>query len=122
MGMTEVRRDGKDNAAVAKVIKKEFMLKMDVMDQQDFIHHMHTYASACWVRSSTTLGPTCSLRHLHVFQAATEAVHQVQLEDEIPENERARLDPDHWYEINLTNATLFSNLVCFVLLHVSVKT
>lgn len=90
VGLTEVRRDGKDNAAVAKVIKKEFMLKMDVMDQQEFIHHMHTYASACW--------------------AATEAVHQVQLEDDIPENERARLDPDHWYEINLTNATLFSNL------------
>merc|ERR1719384_426022 len=90
VGLTEVRRDGKDNAAVAKVIKKEFMLKMDVMDQQEFIQHMHTYASACW--------------------AATEAVHQVQLDDDIPENERARLDPDHWYEINLTNATLFSNL------------
>merc|ERR1719189_2144574 len=90
VGLTEVRRDGKDNAALAKVIKKEFMLKMDVMDQQEFIHHMHTYASACW--------------------AATEAIYQVQLEDDIPENERARLDPDHWYEINLTNATLFSNL------------
>ena len=58
VGLTEVRRDGKDNAAVAKVIKKEFMLKMDVMDQQEFIHHMHTYASACWVRSD-------SLRYLH---------------------------------------------------------
>ena len=49
VGLTEVRRDGKDTAAVAKVIKKEFMLKMDVMDQQEFITHMHTYASACWV-------------------------------------------------------------------------
>ena len=39
-----------------------------------------------------------------------EAVHQQFLEDEQPENERARLDPDHWYEINLTNASLFSNL------------
>ena len=39
-----------------------------------------------------------------------EAVHQQFLEDEQPENERARLDPDHWYEINLTNANLFSNL------------
>ena len=43
---------------MAKVIKKEFMLKMDVMDQQEFIHHMHTYASACWVRSKITLGLT----------------------------------------------------------------
>ena len=39
-----------------------------------------------------------------------ESVHQLMLDDEIPENERARLDPDHWYEINLTNAVLFSNL------------
>ena len=39
-----------------------------------------------------------------------EAVHQLMLDDEIPENERKRLDPDHWYEINLTNAVLFSNL------------
>ena len=37
-------------------------------------------------------------------------MHQLFLEDETPENERARLDPDHWYEINLTNATLFANL------------
>ena len=58
MGMTEVRRDGKDNAAVAKVIKKEFMLKMDVMDQQEFINHMHTYASACWVRPGTIMSLT----------------------------------------------------------------
>ena len=39
-----------------------------------------------------------------------ESVHQLMLDDEIPENERKRLDPDHWYEINLTNAVLFSNL------------
>jgi len=89
-GVTEVRRDNKDNIAVAKVIRKEFMAKIDVMDPQDFINHMHAYASAAW--------------------ASMEAVHQLMLEDEIPENERARLDPDHWYEINLTNAVLFSNL------------
>ena len=32
------------------------------------------------------------------------------LDDNHPQNERAHLDPDHWYEINLTNASLFSNL------------
>ena len=32
------------------------------------------------------------------------------LKDERPENERVRLDPDHWYENNLTNSSLFSNL------------
>ena len=32
------------------------------------------------------------------------------LEDDKPENERERLDPDHWYENNLTNSSLFANL------------
>ena len=39
-----------------------------------------------------------------------EAMHQLVLDDEQPENEKARLDPDHWYENNLTNASLFANL------------
>ena len=39
-----------------------------------------------------------------------ESLHQQFLEDETPENERARLDPDHWYENNLCNASLFANL------------
>lgn len=37
-------------------------------------------------------------------------MHQLFLDDEQPENEKARLDPDHWYENNLTNASLFANL------------
>jgi hypothetical protein len=45
----QVRRDGKDNVAVAKVIRKEFLHRMDIMEQSEFISHMHTYASACWV-------------------------------------------------------------------------
>jgi len=90
VGLTEVRRDGKDNIGVAKVIRKEFLLRIDIMEQTEFVNHMHTYASACW--------------------ATLEAAHQQFLEDDQPENERARLDPDHWYETNLTNATLFSNL------------
>jgi len=32
------------------------------------------------------------------------------LEDDKPENERTRLDPDHWYENTLTNVSLFANL------------
>ena len=39
-----------------------------------------------------------------------ESMHLQFLEDETPENERARLDPDHWYEINLCNSSLFANL------------
>merc|ERR1712215_173942 len=90
VGLTEVRRDGKDNAAIAKVIQKEFLNQKDVLEQSELISHMHTYASACW--------------------ATMESLHQQFLDDDQPENERVRLDPDHWYEINLTNASLFSNL------------
>ena len=32
------------------------------------------------------------------------------LKDQKPENERANMDPDHWYELNLTNSFRFSNL------------
>jgi len=39
-----------------------------------------------------------------------ESLHLQILQDEIPENERIRMDPDHWYELNLTNTSLFSNL------------
>jgi protein-tyrosine phosphatase len=89
-GMTEVRRDGKDNAAVAKVIAKESKRCAKTMEKQDFESHMRTFSSACWA--------TC------------EVMHQLVLDDEQPENERTRLDPDHWYENNLTNASLFANL------------
>ena len=51
---------------------------------------MRDYAAACW--------ETC------------EQLHRLMLQDEQPENEKQRMDPDHWYEINLTNALLFANL------------
>eukprot|EP00088_Acartia_fossae_P005380 TRINITY_DN12376_c0_g1_i2.p1 TRINITY_DN12376_c0_g1~~TRINITY_DN12376_c0_g1_i2.p1 ORF type:complete len:430 (-),score=138.60 TRINITY_DN12376_c0_g1_i2:255-1499(-) len=91
--LTEVRRDGKDAAAVTKVIKAEFDkrsadLKED--GKSKFVRRMEAYATACW--------STC------------EAMHLLMLDDEQPENEKARLDPDHWYEVNLTNALLFANL------------
>ena len=48
--MFQVRRDNKDNIAVAKVIKKEFVAKVDLMDHLEFINHMYTFASAAWVK------------------------------------------------------------------------
>ena len=39
-----------------------------------------------------------------------EAIHRQLLLDEKPENERLHMDADHWYELNLTNSYLFSNL------------
>merc|ERR1711981_1302119 len=38
-GLTEVRRDGKDNAAIASVIKKEFERCVDHMGEADFMYH-----------------------------------------------------------------------------------
>ena len=49
VGLTEVRRDGKDNAAIGKVIKEEFNRCSEIMDQMEFVYHMRTYATACWV-------------------------------------------------------------------------
>ena len=39
-----------------------------------------------------------------------ESLHIQMLKDDIPEEERMTMDPDHWYELNLTNANLFPNL------------
>jgi len=91
--LTEVRRDGKDTAAVSQVIKNEFDKRSaDLTEEMSskFVKEMDAYATACW--------STC------------EAMHKLMLDDEQPENEKARLDPDHWYEVNLTNALLFANL------------
>ena len=49
-GLTEVRRDGKDNDAIAKVITKEFYRCINIMSQQNFVNHMHVYTYGCWVR------------------------------------------------------------------------
>ena len=48
-GFTEVRRDGKDDAAIKKVIEEE-VKRCSEMDQMEFVYHMRTYATACWVR------------------------------------------------------------------------
>ena len=45
-----------------------------------------------------------------ISQATMESMHLLMLEDDKPANERDRLDPDHWYENNLSNASLFANL------------
>ena len=49
VGLTEVRRDGKDNDAIAKVITEEANRCSESMDQMEFVYHMRTYATACWV-------------------------------------------------------------------------
>jgi len=89
-GLTEVRRDGKDDKTVADKIEKEFLRSFALLNQKDFVSHMRAYSAGCW--------------------AAMEGIHKLMLEDEKPENERTRLDPDHWYENNLTNVSLFANL------------
>ena len=53
--MAGVRRDGKDNAAIANVITKEFHRCVGNMAETNFMNHMRIVASACWVRVSKTL-------------------------------------------------------------------
>lgn len=45
-GFTEVRRDGKDNAAIATVISTEFNRCVGNSSEADFMYHMRTFASA----------------------------------------------------------------------------
>jgi len=105
--MTEVRRDGKDDAVIKKVIAAELDRRLGLDDKKKlrtppgigywpsdgkakFEAGMRDYAAACW--------ETC------------QQLHMLMLDDEQPENEKQKMDPDHWYEINLTNALLFANL------------
>ena len=49
-GLTEVRRDGKDNDSVIRVIKQEFeKCQENGMQGDELKKHMETFASACWV-------------------------------------------------------------------------
>ena len=49
-GLTEIRRDGKDNDAVIRVIKKELeRCEQNGMSGEDLRTHMETFSSACWV-------------------------------------------------------------------------
>ena len=60
-GLTEVRRDGKDNAAVIRVIQEEFKRceeKKEIkMTDLELTSHMRYFASACWVSNLLLLYP-----------------------------------------------------------------
>ena len=49
-GLTEVRRDGKDNDAIIKVIKEEFrQCEEKGLQFEEICNHMEIFASGCWV-------------------------------------------------------------------------
>jgi hypothetical protein len=49
-GLTEVRRDGKDNATIFRVIQQEFKRCEESGESgDDLCKHMQSFASACWV-------------------------------------------------------------------------
>ena len=51
-GLTEVRRDGKDNDAIARVIHMEFRrCEESGKSGEELCKHMQSFASACWVRT-----------------------------------------------------------------------
>ena len=53
VGLTEVRRDGKDDAAIAKVINDEFNRCNQIMSPSEFDRHMRTFTKGCWVSISS---------------------------------------------------------------------
>ena len=63
-GLTEVRRDGKDNAAVIRVIKEEYRRCKEKNEMSDLqlTEHMRSFAAACWVRNLLNF----SLHFLHI--------------------------------------------------------
>ena len=49
-GLTEVRRDGKDNEAIGRVIQQEFRrCEESGKSGEELCKHMQSFASACWV-------------------------------------------------------------------------
>ena len=49
-GLTQVRRDGKDNNAVSAVIQQEFKrCEENGKSGEELCKHMQSFASACWV-------------------------------------------------------------------------
>ena len=50
VGLTEIRRDGKDNDAIINVIKEEYnVCEEKGMTMEEISNHMEVFASACWV-------------------------------------------------------------------------
>ena len=54
VGLTEVRRDGKDNAAISKVITNEFNRCYPVLSELECTKHMETFSRGCWVSNRNT--------------------------------------------------------------------
>ena len=55
-GLTEVRRDGKDNNAIVRVIKQEVnRCEEGDMPDSELMTHMQSFASACWVSKAFSL-------------------------------------------------------------------
>ena len=49
-GLTEVRRDGKDNNSIVKVIREEYnTCKENELSDEQISNHMKIFSSACWV-------------------------------------------------------------------------
>ena len=70
------------------LIKDEFDRRMALPDKNKtkLVKRMREYAAACW--------QTC------------EKMHLLMLDDDQPENEKQRLDPDHWYVHSMTRRNL----------------
>mmetsp|Transcript_9709 Transcript_9709/g.9790 ORF Transcript_9709/g.9790 Transcript_9709/m.9790 type:complete len:428 (+) Transcript_9709:114-1397(+) len=87
------RRDGKDVKIVANIIKEEEIRLKSIspaLGDDEICVRLSSLSAALWKQHRDLV---------HLF-----------LEDCRPDNETLGLDPDHWYEVNLANVQLFSNL------------
>lgn len=92
-GMNCMRRDEKDIKIVSKIIENEYHLlstkKGQILDIE-FHSKMESFVNGAW--------------------SAYIALSELQKEEMLASNERTELDPDHWFEINTSNASLFQDL------------
>lgn len=92
-GLKCMRRDEKDTKLISKLIENKYQELMNKKDQlQIFEFHstMEAYIDGAW--------------------NAYIALSDLQKEEMLASNERTELDPDHWFEINTSNAALFQDL------------
>lgn len=92
-GLRVWRRDGKDYDRIKSSLTKEYFRLRKVnppLSEEMILEKLKIFRTGVWEGYGTTVG--------------------LVIEDQIPENEVLGQDPDFWFEINVANSQLFSNL------------
>ena len=119
--MTEVRRDGKDNAVIEELIRKEFQRRLALPDvkrskfsRRYEIHIQQKFASS--IRHTKICNLVYEIKSFFTIRmreyaaaswATCEQMHKLMLDDDQPENEKQRLVNDYWYPFSIQLYFLF---------------